>query len=77
MLLLTNVGWNHPNETIGLQFARTKRLARLINGVINHPWFHSTAWEDIEKGTEPIYPNVRYYLAGMPAGPCTEDIGSI
>ena len=62
MLLLTNVGWNHPNKKIGLQFARMKRQTRLIQSIINHPWFHPTAWEDMKTGKMVIDPNVRYYV---------------
>ena len=62
MLLLSNVGWNHPNKTVGQSFSRMKRHARLVNGILNHPWFHPTAWEDIEHGKLGIDPKVRYYV---------------
>jgi Exostosin family len=44
MLLLTNYGWNHPNQTTGLNLYRGVRPKELVQGVINHPWFHPMDW---------------------------------
>jgi hypothetical protein len=52
MLMLTNLGWNQPNQTLGRQIYRGLRTRDLIQGIINHPWFHPTAWEDINDGDE-------------------------
>jgi hypothetical protein len=62
MLLLTSFGWNQPNQTAGLEIYRGIRTRRLVNGVINHPWFHPTAWNDIQAGTMPLVPGMRYYV---------------
>ncbi len=70
MILLTNVGWNHPNQTDhGLTLPRFKRERELMEGIINHPYFHPTAWEEINKGSMPILGNrndtearVNYYV---------------
>lgn len=62
MLLLTNFGWNQPNQTAGLEIYRCLRTRYLVNGVINHPWFHPTAWEEINSGAMKLSPTVRYYV---------------
>ena len=49
MLLLTNYGWNQKNQTKAIQqFGRRIRETELVRGVVNHPWFHPTAWEEYE-----------------------------
>jgi hypothetical protein len=62
MLVLTNFAWNQPNQTIGLQLYRGLRSAELYEGVVNHPWFHPTAWEDIQAGRMQISNLTRYYV---------------
>lgn len=47
LITITSTGWNHPNQTFGLTEFRTKRSRELVQGIINHPWFHPTAWDDI------------------------------
>lgn len=49
MLLLTSYGWNQANQEHALkEFGRRIRETELMQGVINHRWFHPTAWEDYE-----------------------------
>lgn len=49
MLLLTAYGWNQPDQAVALQgYARRIRETELMQAVINHRWFHPTAWEDYE-----------------------------
>jgi Exostosin family len=49
MLLLTNVGWNQIDQEAALRdYGRRIRETELMQGVINHPWFHPTAWEEYE-----------------------------
>lgn len=49
MLLLTSYRWNQENQTYAREnFARRIRETELMQGVINHPWFHPTAWTDFE-----------------------------
>jgi len=63
MLLLTNFGWNHENQTgIGLQTRRFQLSTRLYEGIINHEYFHPTAWQDLESGKMKINERVRYYV---------------
>ena len=62
MLLLTNFGWNQPNVTAGLEVYRGLRTRKLVHGIINHPWFHPTAWEDINSGRLQVSPTTRYYI---------------
>jgi hypothetical protein len=62
MLVLTNFAWNHPNQTFGVQQYRGLRSAELYEGVVNHPWFHPTAWEDIQAGRMQISNLTRYYV---------------
>lgn len=52
VLTLTNLYWNHRNQPYrGLKNFRTKRTRELIEGVINHPWFDPTVWEElVQKG---------------------------
>ena len=47
MLMLSTIGYNQHNQTEALQIARSIRDTELLNGVINHPWFHPTAWDII------------------------------
>jgi hypothetical protein len=62
MILLTNFAWNHPNQTFALTQYRCHRSTELYYGVINHPWFHPTAWEDITFGKTRISNSTRYYV---------------
>ena len=62
MLMLTNFGWNHPNQTYGLQQYRSIRSTALYEGVVNHPWFHPTAWDDIQAGRLQTSNSTRYYV---------------
>lgn len=62
MLLLTNYGWNQEDQKKALTIARTYRDTFLTEGVINHPWFHPTAWEDINIHNATIDPSIRYYV---------------
>ena len=49
MILLTSYGWNQVDQTVALsQYSRQTRERELLDGIINHPWFHPTAWDDIE-----------------------------
>jgi hypothetical protein len=61
-LLLTNYGWNHPNQTFGMTFPRTQRMRLMYQAIVNHPWFHPTAWQDILAGRLEVDPSVRYYV---------------
>jgi hypothetical protein len=61
--VVTNFGWNHPNRILGLNYSRTLRSTGLMEGVINHPWFHPTAWDDFEKSNiSQIDKSIRYYV---------------
>ena len=62
MILMTNEGWNHPNQTYGLSFTRSKRERELYQAIVNHPHFHPTAWEDILNGAMPINTTFNYYV---------------
>jgi hypothetical protein len=62
MLVITNFAWNHVNQTYGIQQYRGIRSAELYEGIVNHPWFHPTAWEDIENGRMEISNLTRYYV---------------
>jgi len=62
MILLTTVGWNHPNQTFGLGFPRVLREREFFQALVNHPFFHPTAWEDIAKGILPISNRTNYYV---------------
>ena len=62
MLVLTSFAWNHPNQTYGMNQYRGIRSGELYEGIVNHPWFHPTAWEDIQAGRMPISNVTRYYV---------------
>jgi len=62
MLLMTNIGWNHPNQTIGLTKTRSLRERELFTALVNHPWFHPTAWEDFETGKMQVADDQNYYV---------------
>ena len=62
MLLLTSFGWNNPNQTYGIALYRGLRTLELYEGIVNHPWFHPTAWDDINSGKMHISNSTRYYV---------------
>ena len=62
MLLLTDFGWNQVNQTEGKRVYRGVRTRQLVEGIINHPWFHPTAWRDILEGRFAIDPSIHYYV---------------
>ena len=62
MILLTNVGWNHPDKAHSLEFQRFLRERELFQAIVNHPYFHPTAWEDIRNGIMPISDSINYYV---------------
>ena len=62
MILMTSYGWNEPNQTKGLSYARSIRERELYTGLVNHPLFHPTAWEDIENKVMDIHNNTNYYV---------------
>ena len=63
MPLLANFGWNQLNvTTAGLEVYRGPRMHNLIHSIINHPWFHPTAWEDINSGRLQVSQSTRYYV---------------
>ena len=62
-ILLTNYNWNHPNTTLGLQYARSTRQRELLQAVIHHPRFDSSLdWSRIVAKTLPLDSSIRYYI---------------
>ena len=62
-ILLTNIGWNHPDQNYALKkHPRGKRETYLMEGVVNHPLFHPTGWDDIESGRAQVRDDVYYYV---------------
>lgn len=62
MLLLTTYAWNQPNQTDGRLIFRGARSRELYEGIINHPWFHPTAWQDLNEGRMELSSDTRYYV---------------
>ena len=63
MILLTTYGWNQKDQTQAMKHGRTIRETGLLNGVINHPWFHPTLWDDLEGKKNVTLPaDIRYYV---------------
>lgn len=55
MILLTSYGWNRLDQTDALlHFSRQTRESEFLDGIVNHPWFHPTAWDEIENGDQNI-----------------------
>ena len=63
MILWTEYGWNHPNPKRGLTFARSIRSTEYIQSIVNHPYFHPTAYHEIMIAqTRSVDPNMTYYV---------------
>ena len=63
MILLTEYGWNHPDPKHGLTFARSIRSTEYLQAIVNHPYFHPTAYHEIMiTQTRTVDPNTKYYL---------------
>lgn len=62
-LILTDIGWNHPNTTVGLTFSRILRSRELMQGLVDHPYFDPTvSWSKVVKGEQMIDPNTQHYV---------------
>jgi hypothetical protein len=59
MMLLTNIGWN---QSAGSKIYRGMRLRQLADGIINHEWFHPTAYQDLNEGRMSISNTTQYYI---------------
>ena len=69
VILLTSFGWNHVNQKWDLTIPRSIRERELFTGVINHPWFHPTLWEELDQAqgnltstTTKLPPNTPIYI---------------
>ena len=63
MILLTSYGWNKADQSDALQhYSRQTRESELLDGIVNHPWFHPTAWDDIENSNENYNVTIRSIL---------------
>jgi len=52
-VLLTTMGWNHPDPNYGMTFGRSQFQAKLYQGILDHPWYNPTGWEDLLSMTMP------------------------
>jgi hypothetical protein len=57
MLLITNYGWNQPNQTLGIQIYRCIRMREFHQAIVNHPYFYPHSWDTIA-----IRNDTRYYI---------------
>jgi hypothetical protein len=48
-VLLTNFGWNHPDQGVGLNVTRTIRSRELLVGTVNHPYFDPVDWDEMNR----------------------------
>jgi Exostosin family len=48
-VLLTNFEWNHHDQTIGLNKTRSIRATEILMGVVNHPYFDPTDWDEVNR----------------------------
>ena len=62
ILVLTNYGWNKRNPYFGRGYIRSWRQRELLEGIVNHPWFHPEAWNEIQAGTRSVLNSTRYYV---------------
>ena len=61
-ILLTNVGWNHPNQTCAVKnHPQSLHERSLMEGVVNHPLFHPAGWDYVESGRTPVQDNICCY----------------
>jgi hypothetical protein len=49
-ILLTNFGWNHPDQQVGLKGFRYLRSRELLQGIVDHPYFDPVDWDDLNNG---------------------------
>lgn len=62
MILLTNYEWNQQNQRRALRFSRSIRSTELYQAIVNHPYFHPYAYEQIRNGTRVVDPALTYYV---------------
>ena len=49
--MVLSYGWNRADQSDALEnYSRQTRESEFLDGIINHPWFHPTAWDDVENG---------------------------
>ena len=63
-LILTDFGWNHPNQTYALSsFSRSIRSRELLQGYVDHPDFDPFfKWSDSVEGEIAIDPTMEYVV---------------
>lgn len=66
-ILLTDFGWNQPNQTEGMKYTRSTRMREITQAVIDHPLFDPTfSWtETMEKATvtrQSFDPYIQYFV---------------
>jgi hypothetical protein len=72
-LILTDIGWNHQNRTLGLQFSRFKRSRELLQGMLDHPYFDPTIqWSQVVNGTQTLDTNTSRYYVFLDVETCFE-----
>jgi hypothetical protein len=49
-ILLTNFGWNHPDQKVGLSQFRYLRSRELLQSVVDHPFFDPVDWDELNNG---------------------------
>ncbi|CAB9514559.1 Exostosin-1 [Seminavis robusta] len=63
-LILTDIGWNHPNKKKGLaEFPRSLLMRELLQAFIDHPLFDPTFdWRAMAEGRVPVDTSLEYVV---------------
>jgi Exostosin family len=62
ILVLTKYGWNQKTQHKSFFCGRSMRQRELLEGTLNHPWFHPLEWDNIVQNRTSPRQNVRYYI---------------
>lgn len=62
MIVLTDYAWNQLHLASGQDLYRGYRTMELVEGLVNHPYFHPTGWQDLNSGKMEISNTTRYYI---------------
>lgn len=48
-VVLTNFGWNHPDQSVGRNVTRSVRSSEFVAGIVNHPYFDPVDWDELNR----------------------------
>lgn len=62
MIVLTSYEWNQRNQRKAMRYSRSIRSTQLYQAIVNHPFFHPHAYQQIRNGTRAVDPTLTYYV---------------